>query len=76
MAENHNYPREYDAVAGGGASFLADSAVLGGIEGVKRVMKTGTREDRAKAVARVVEYGEAGLQVAIASLKITQSKCS
>jgi len=69
MTENQNQPREYDAVLGGKNPPPINAAVLGGIEGVKRRLTAADELVRVGAVREAMKYGEAGLDVAIASLK-------
>ena len=69
MTEKPNQPREYDAVLGGKNSLPVNAAVLGGIEGVKLRLTAADELVRVEAVRDTVKYGEAGLDVAIASLK-------
>jgi formylglycine-generating enzyme required for sulfatase activity len=69
MTEKPNRPREYDAVLGGKNSLPVNAAVLGGIEGVKLRLSANDELVRVAAVRDAVKYGEAGLDVAIASLK-------
>jgi hypothetical protein len=68
MTEKPNQPREYDAVLGGKNSPPVNAAVLGGIEGVKRRLTANDELVRVGAVREAMKYGEAGLDVAIASL--------
>ncbi len=68
MTENRNQPREYDAVLGGKSPPPINAAVLGGIEGVKMHLTASDELVRVAAVREAVKYGEAGLDVAIASL--------
>ena len=69
MTENQNRPREYDAVLGGNNPPPVNAAVLGGIEGVKRRLTFPDELVRVGAVKDTIKYGEAGLDLAIASLK-------
>jgi len=68
MTEKPNRPREYDAVLGGKNSPPVNGAVLGGIEGVKLRLTAADELVRVGAVREAMKYGEAGLDVAIASL--------
>ena len=68
MTEKRNRPREYDAVLGGKNPSPVNAAVLGGIEGVKRRLTAADELVRVAAVREAMKYGEAGLDVAIASL--------
>ena len=71
MNNNPNQPRDYDAVLGGQAPPPVQGAVLGGIEGVKRRLASPTIEARIAAVSEALQYGDAGLELAIAALKDT-----
>ncbi len=68
MTEKPNRPREYDAVLGGKNPPPVNAAVLGGIEGVKLRLTANDELVRVGAVRDAMQYGEAGLDVAIASL--------
>ena len=68
MTEKPNQPRKYDAVLGGKNSPPVNAAVLGGIEGVKMRLTAADELVRVAAVRDTVKYGEAGLDLAIASL--------
>lgn len=68
MAKKSNRPRKYDAVLGGKNPPPVDAAVLGGIEGVKMRLAAEDELIRIAAVEEAMKYGEAGLEVAIASL--------
>ena len=64
MPENPNQPREYDAVLGGQVQLPKNSAVLGGIEGVKRRLAIATSvEQQIAAFAEALKYGEAGIKL-------------
>jgi len=69
MTEKPNRPREYDAVLGGKNPPPVNAAVLGGIEGVKKRLTANDELVRVEAIRDTMKYGEAGLDVAIASLK-------
>ncbi len=62
-------PREYDAVLGGKNPPLPDSAVLGGIEGVKRRLASKFVEIRVAALRDALNYGDAGLDLVIEALQ-------
>ncbi|OYD86537.1 hypothetical protein CDG77_34630 [Nostoc sp. 'Peltigera membranacea cyanobiont' 213] len=68
MPENHNQPREYDAVLGGQVAPPVDGVVLGGIEGVKRRLASASSEQKIAALADALKYGEAGLKLLIQTL--------
>jgi len=74
MTEKHNQPREYDAVLGGKNPPPINAAVLGGIEGVKKRLTANDELVRVEAIRDTVKYGEAGLDVAIASLEDNSPK--
>jgi WD40 repeat protein len=71
MADNPNQPREYDAVKGGQDPALAPASgvVLGGLEGVKRRLRSVIVEARVAALSETVRYGETGLDLVIQALK-------
>jgi tetratricopeptide (TPR) repeat protein len=62
-------PREYDAVLGGKNPPLPDSAVLGGIEGVKRRLASKVVEVKIAALRDALNYGDAGLDLVIEGLQ-------
>jgi len=68
MTEKPNQPRKYDAVLGGKNPPPVNAAVLGGIEGVKMRLAANDELVRVGAVREAMKYGEAGLDLAIASL--------
>ena len=68
MAKKPNRPREYDAVLGGKNQPPVDAAVLGGIEGIKMRLACDNELVRIAAIEDAMKYGEAGLEVAIASI--------
>lgn len=77
MSENSNQPGEYDAVLGGQAPLTADSAVLGGLAGVKQCLARGGVEQRIDALLDAFEYGQEGLELVIQALEDTSSEvCS
>ncbi len=61
-----NEPREYDAVLGGQNPPPINAAVLGDIAGVKHRLASPSVEVRLAAISDVINYGEAGLEAAIA----------
>jgi len=68
MTEKQDRPREYDAVLGGKNPPPVNAAVLGGIEGAKLRLAANDELVRVGAVREAMKYGEAGLDLAIASL--------
>lgn len=75
--DNQNQPREFDAVLGNGTIAPFQGVVLGGIEGVKSRLNSSSPETRVVALREALNYGEAGLELAIAALndssKLVQS---
>lgn len=69
MSENPPRPREYDVVLGGQNLPPVHSAVLGGIEGVKRRLENTDIEQKVAALEDALKYGEAGLDLAIQALQ-------
>jgi hypothetical protein len=67
MPNNPNQPQADDPVLGG-QSLLFNSAVLGGIAGVKRCLKSAVEEQRIAALKDALKYGEAGLDLVIRAL--------
>lgn len=61
-------PREFDAVLGGKNPAPSTSAVLGGIEGVKRRLQSDISNVQTKALTDALKYGEPGLDVVIQAL--------
>jgi COMPASS component SWD3 len=64
-----NQPKEYDAVLGGQNLPPAGSAILGGIQGVKRRLFSAVEEQRIAAIKDAPKYGEAGLDLLIEALQ-------
>ncbi|MEH2074014.1 MAG: hypothetical protein V7K57_06425 [Nostoc sp.] len=74
MNNNSNQPREFDAVLGGEAPPPLNSVVLGGIEGVKRRLKSLEARERASALIDALRYEEEGFQLIIEALKDSSDK--
>ncbi|OUL21495.1 hypothetical protein BV372_31640 [Nostoc sp. T09] len=72
MNNNPKQPKEFDAVIGGYAP--DNSAVLGGIAGVKSRFKSGVFELQTAALADALNYGNAGLDLAIDALQDSSHK--
>lgn len=68
---NPDRPSDYDAVLGGQNPPPVQGAVLGGIEGVKQRLASPVVEVRKAALADLLNYADAGLELAIAALKDT-----
>ncbi len=68
MTNNSQSPREYDAVLGGNSPPPIYSAVLGGIEGLKRRLETGNTQQQIKSLADAIKYGDAGIDLLIDAL--------
>ena len=69
MPDHPNQPQEFDAVLGGETPILSDSAILGGIEGVKRRLASAIEEQRIAALSEALKYGKAGLDLVIRALQ-------
>jgi WD40 repeat protein len=69
MPDHPNQPQEYDAVLGGQTPIPPGSAILGGIEGVKRRLASAIEEQRIAALSEALNYGEAGLDLVIRALQ-------
>lgn len=69
MADHPNQPQEYDAVLGGKNPIPDGSAILGGIEGVKKRLDSAIEEQRIAALSEALKYGEAGLDLLIRALQ-------
>ncbi len=69
MANNPERPGPNDAVLGGRSQPPVTGAVLGGIEGIKQRLSSGTEKQRIAALSDALNYGAEGLELAIASLK-------
>lgn len=65
----NNQPKEYDTVLGEQLQVPVDSAVLGGIEGVKKRFTLEPVEQRLAALKDALKYGDAGLDVIIEALQ-------
>jgi Ni,Fe-hydrogenase III component G len=74
MPDHPNQPQQYDAVLGGQTPIRAGSAILGGIEGVKRHLDSAVEEQRIAALSEALKYGEAGLDLVIGALQDESEK--
>ncbi|MGB3649608.1 MAG: STM4015 family protein [Rivularia sp. (in: cyanobacteria)] len=68
MAEQ-NQPGKYDAVLGGQSPPPIHSAVLGGIEGIKRRLSNPVVDVKLAALTDALKYGDAGLELVIQALQ-------
>jgi hypothetical protein len=68
MPDNPEQPREFDAVLGGEFRPPIDGVVLGGIEGVKRLLQNSVADTRAIAIIQAANYGKEGLDLIISGL--------
>ncbi len=73
---SENQPREFDAVLGGSTSPIFTSAVLGGIEGVKRRLQSKNVDVIFDALWDALNYGEAGLDLIAQALHNYYGKVS
>ena len=64
-----NQPKKYDAVLGNTTPTPAFAVVLGGLEGIKRRLKSTSVEQRVAALPEALKYSEAGLELVIGALK-------
>ena len=69
MPDHPNQPHEYDAVLGEQTPIPTSSAILGGIEGIKRRWASAIEEQRIAALSEALKYGEAGLDLVIRALQ-------
>jgi len=69
---NSDRPKVNDAILGGQFPPPASGAVLGGIEGVERCLQDRSLEVRLRAITRVLEYGEVGIDLALARLLVAK----
>jgi WD40 repeat protein len=74
MPDHPNQPQQYDAVFGGQTPIRAGSAILGGLEGVKRHLDSAVEEQRIAALSEALKYGEAGLDLVILALQDESEK--
>ena len=68
MTDSPHQPRKYDAVLGGENLLRVDTAVLGGIEGVKHRLASKNMRVRFAGLQDALKYGDAGLDIIIAAL--------
>lgn len=66
MLENFDEPKPYDTVRGGQFSPPVGGLVLGGLAGVKHRLSSSVSEHRIAALKETLNYGDAGLKIAIA----------
>jgi WD40 repeat protein len=69
-----NQPRVYDAVKGGQTPHSVDSAILGGLEGVKSRLASVVEEQRIAALSEALKYGEVGVYLVVQALLWDESK--
>ncbi|MBW4682613.1 MAG: PD40 domain-containing protein [Microcoleus vaginatus WJT46-NPBG5] len=69
MAENQNQPKDGEAVLGGNTPEPINSAVLGGIEGVKSRLASGDDNQKIAALHQAWNYGEDGIKLVLCALK-------
>ncbi len=69
MPDHPNQPQEYDAVLGGQTPIPTGSAVLGGIESIKRRLASRFEGQRIATLSEALKYGEAGLDLVIGGLQ-------
>ncbi|NJK68787.1 MAG: PspA/IM30 family protein [Microcoleus sp. CSU_2_2] len=66
VLENFDQPKPYDAVRGGQLSPPVGGLVLGGLAGIKHRLSSSVNEHRIAALNETLNYGDAGLKIAIA----------
>ncbi|MFL9460596.1 HEAT repeat domain-containing protein [Scytonema tolypothrichoides VB-61278_2] len=69
IPDNQNQPSKFDVVLGDRAPLPIGDVVLGGMEGVKRRLKSTVVEARLTALGEAFNYGEAGINLIIETLK-------
>ncbi len=69
MTENSRQPKPDDAVLGGQNYQPINAAVLGGMEGIKRRLKSGDVEQKIAALPETLKYGQNGLELLIQALR-------
>ncbi|MDJ0733178.1 MAG: hypothetical protein QNJ47_03680 [Nostocaceae cyanobacterium] len=74
MSNKEKQPREFDAVLGGEISPPVTGVVLGGIERVKRRLKSEDEKVRIAALEDAFNYGDEGLDLLIEALKDDSEK--
>jgi hypothetical protein len=74
MPDHPNQPQQYDAVFGGQTPIRAGSAILGGLQGVKRHLDSAVEEQRIAALSEALKYGEVGLDLVIGALQDESEK--
>ena len=74
MPDHPNQPQQYDAVLGEQTPIRAGSAILGGLEGVKRHLDSAVEEQRIAALSEALKYGEVGLDLVIGALQDESEK--
>jgi hypothetical protein len=76
MANNLNYPKEYDAVMGGTNPPPIYGAVLGGIDGIKKRLASSVVEVQIAALSDAINYGDIGLDSSCKLCKMNQCRCN
>jgi PspA/IM30 family len=66
VLEKFDQPKPYDAVRGGQLPPPVGGLVLGGLAGVKHRLSSSVSEHRIVALKEILNYGDAGLKIAIA----------
>ena len=69
MSDNPNQPRVFDAVKGGQTPLPVNSAILGGLEGVKSRLASAVEQQRIAALSEALKYEESGLELLIQALR-------
>ncbi len=69
VQKNSSQPNDCDAVLGGVTPTPVDAAVLGGLPGVKQLMKSDVTEEKITALKSALNYGKEGLRLVVQALK-------
>lgn len=69
MSAESSQPQNYDLVLGGENTPPVSGVVLGGIEGIKRLLVNGTVEQRIALLPKLPNYGERGIDLVMRSLR-------
>jgi hypothetical protein len=67
--KDDNQPAEYDAILGGTVSIPGDTAILGGIAGVKQRLTSPIVSVRVEALSVAISYAQQGLEAIIQALE-------
>lgn len=68
MSQNSSQPSEADAVLGGQSQVPLGAVILGGLDGVRRRLKSSVAEQRVIALPEALQQGQQGLNLVIRAL--------